>query len=244
MIHIYPDLKSLSQAAARLWTDRAQEAIQIHGRFVAAISGGSTPRRTYAILGQQAFRRAVDWSRVHIFWADERCVPPDDPRQNAGMARSLWLDKTAIPAAQVHSLDCQGDPARAARDYEQTLRAFFAPHPPQFDLVYLGLGADGHAASLFPGSPALRGRGRLALEVQAKNEDFQRVTLTPLALNRARCIVFLVAGTAKARILQRILSEPDAIPALPAQLIRPVSGEVHWLVDQKAADYLTSNLMA
>jgi 6-phosphogluconolactonase len=244
MIHIYPDLKSLSQAAARLWTDRAAEAIHIHGRFVAAISGGTTPQRTYAILGQQAYRRAVDWSRVHLFWADERCVPLGDPRHNASVARSLWLDKTAIPPDQVHALDCLGDPARAARDYEQTLREFFKPHPPQFDLVFLGLGADGHTASLFPGSPALRARGRLAMEVQAKDADFRRVTLTPLALNRARSIVFLVAGTAKARILQRILSEPDAIPALPAQLIRSVSGEVHWLVDQKAADYLTSNLMA
>ena len=156
MIQVYPDLESLSRAAADLLVMQAHLAVAARGRFSVALSGGATPRRTYELLAAPPLKDQAPWDRVHVFWGDERGVPRNDPRSNARMAREAWLDHVPIPKDQIHPLDCADDPATAARQYEAELRQFFAGGPPRLDLVLLGLGDDGHTASLFPGTRRLR----------------------------------------------------------------------------------------
>ena len=161
MIKVYPDLEALSQAAATLVVEQASQAVAARGRFCVALSGGGTPRRTYELLAAAPFKEQAPWHRMHIFWGDERCVPLDDPRSNARMAKEAWLDHVPIPASQIHPMYWAGAPAEAARQYEAHLRQFFAGRPPRLDLVLLGLGDNGHTASLFPGTPVLKETERL-----------------------------------------------------------------------------------
>jgi 6-phosphogluconolactonase len=235
MIHVYPDLESLSQAAATLLVERANLAVAARGRFSVALSGGTTPRRTYELLAAPPFKDQAPWHRMHIFWGDERCVPLDDPRSNALMAKEAWLDHVPIPPSQLHPLNCSQAPAEAARQYEAHLRQFFAGRPPRLDLVLLGLGDNGHTASLFPGTPVLKETERWAAEVYVAEQDFYRVTLTAPLINQAALVAFLVAGEAKAGVLWEILHGPRDPERLPAQLIQPHSGELLWLIDLKAA---------
>ncbi len=235
MIKVYPDLEALSRAAAALLVGQANLAVAARGRFSVALAGGSTPRRTYELLAEPSLADQASWDRVHVFWGDERCVPLADPRSNAGMAMAAWLDRASIPRAQIHPMDCAPDPAAAARDYEAHLREFFAGQPPRLDLVLLGLGSDGHTASLFPGSPALAEGDRWAAPVFAAEGGPHRVTLTAPLINQARLVAFLVSGPGKAAILAEILQGPRDPLRLPAQLIQPHAGELVWLVDQPAA---------
>jgi len=232
VIQIYPDLEALSRAAAALF---AQQAVQARGRFSVAISGGRTPERTYQLLAQPPVRDQVPWEKVHVFWGDERCVPPDDPRSNERMARRALLDHVPIPQKQIYPIHCAGDPQQAAERYEELLRAFFQGQPPGFDLVFLGLGENGHTASLFPGTPVLEGETPWAASVHLAEQDLDRVTLTAPLLNQAAVVAFLVAGTAKAQVLREVLEGPRDPRRLPAQLIRPTSGKLLWLVDGKAS---------
>ena len=165
MIEVYPDLESLSRAAAALLVKQANLAVAARGRFSVALSGGATPRRTYELLAAPPWVDQAPWDRVHVFWGDERCVPLDDPRSNARLAKEAWLDHVPIPADQIHPLDCADDPAAAAGQYEAQLREFFAGKPPILDLVLLGLGDNGHTASLFPGTTVLAERERWAAAV-------------------------------------------------------------------------------
>jgi 6-phosphogluconolactonase len=235
MIKVYPDLDSMSQAAASLLVEQANQAVAARGRFDVALSGGSTPRRTYELLAAQPFRDQAPWHRMHIFWGDERCVPLDDPRSNARMAKEAWLDHVPIPATQIHCIDCAQSPAEGARRYEAHLRQFFSGRPPRLDLVLLGLGDNGHTASLFPGTPVLRETERWVAEVYVAEQDMYRVTLTAPFINQAALVVFLVAGEAKAGVLREILYGPRDAERLPAQLIAPQAGELLWLTDLKAA---------
>lgn len=235
-LHIYPDLEALSRAAAHLFVEQASRALAAQGRFCAALSGGGTPKRTYELLAQTPWREQVDWAHTHVFWGDERCVPLADPRSNAGMANKAFLSGVFIPPGQVHPILCQASPSQAAAAYAALLREFFAGEPQTFDLVFLGLGEDGHTASLFPGDAACREQERWAAAVA--RPDLVRVTLTPAVFNRARTVAFLVAGRDKARILQAVLEGDYAPHRLPAQLIRPVNGELLWLADQAAAAVL------
>lgn len=232
MIAVYPDAAALAEGAATLVADLAVSAVAARGRFAVALSGGSTPRGAYEALARPPLRDRVPWGAVHVFWGDERCVPPDDPRSNARMARVALLDHVPTPGGQIHPIDGTLSPDEAAARYEAALRTAFGG-PPCFDLTLLGLGADGHTASLFPGSPAVEERGRWAVGVRG---DPDRVSLTLPTLNASKAVAFLVAGGAKVPALRRVLSQDGA---LPASLVRPTSGDVHWLVQQDAAGALT-----
>jgi 6-phosphogluconolactonase len=235
MIRVYADLEALSRAAATLVVGQANQAVAARGRFSVALAGGGTPRRTYELLAAPPLVDQGPWDRVHVFWGDERCVPPDDPRSNARMARQAWLDHVPIPAGQIHPMDCAGDPDAAARDYEAGLREFFAGAAPRLDLVLLGLGDNGHTASLFPGTPVLAEHERWAAAVYVAAGGLYRVTLTAPLINQAAQVVFLVAGRAKAEILRDVLQGPRDPARLPAQLIQPQNGELLWLADREAA---------
>ncbi len=235
MIRVCADLDALSYAAAELFATAARRAVAARGRFAVALAGGETPRHTYEILAASPFREELPWQQIHIFWGDERCVPSDDPRSNALMARRALLDHVPVPAAQIHAISCGDDPQRSAVDYEQLLRTFFVSSEPRFDLVFLGLGDDGHTASLFPGSDALAEKKLWTAVTSKSGEEFSRVTLTLPCLNRALQVVFLVVGATKARVLHAVLAEgPETLP-LPARLIKPTDGQLVWLVDGAAA---------
>jgi 6-phosphogluconolactonase len=245
VIRIYSSHESLSEAAAELFVARAEAAIKARGRFSVALSGGSTPRRTYEILARAPFRDRVAWSHVHVFWGDERCVPPDDPRGNALMAQGALLAHVPIPRARIHPIQCAESPESAARQYEAVLRSFFAGGPPRLDLILLGLGEDGHTASLFPHTSVLREKERWAAEVYIAEQALYRVTLTPTIINQAACVAFLVSGAAKAHVLEEVLEGPRDPVRLPAQFVQPElhGGDVHWLVDNEAASCLNNSAL-
>ncbi len=232
MIRICDDAEQLSRSAAELFVEQAQQAVAARGRFCVALAGGSTPERCYQLLAKPPLRELVPWAKTHVFWGDERCVPDSDPRSNARMAHAALLDQVPLPAAQIHLMACAENPAAAAQTYAALLQDFFPRSEPRFDLVLLGLGEDGHTASLFPETPALREKVRLVVPVQKPGEDFARLTLSAPAINSARLVVFLVSGKNKAAILSEILEGPSG--RFPAQLITPVQGELLWLVDRAA----------
>jgi 6-phosphogluconolactonase len=238
MITIYPDREALSRAAAGLFAEVAERAIADHGRCAVLLAGGETPRRTYELLAEEPLRSRVPWGDLHVFWGDERCVPPDDPRNNARMVYEALLGRVPLPAGQIHPIPGAHDPRQAADGYEALLHSFFAGHAPRFDLVFLGLGDDGHTASLFPGSPALDERERWTAVTRRTGEEIDRITLTPQLINRADLVLFLVAGEEKAAILHELLEEAADPHRRPARLIRPESGELFWLVDRPAARLL------
>jgi 6-phosphogluconolactonase len=238
IIQTYPDLEALSRAAAGLFVRQAKDAVQQRGRFGVALSGGTTPRRTYALLAQSPFREQVPWERTHVFWGDERCVAPDDPRSNARLAREALLDRVPVPPRQVHPISCRTSPETAAREYAAVLREYFGAGPASFDLILLGLGENGHTASLFPGDAALDERVRWTAPVLVADPDLHRVTLTASLLNQAAMVAFLVAGAAKAGMLREVLQGPRDPRRLPAHLINPEKGELYWLVDREAAAQL------
>jgi 6-phosphogluconolactonase len=238
IIQTYPDLESLSRAAAALFARQVEHGVKVRGRCSVALSGGQTPRRTYEILAQPPFREQVDWNRTHVFWGDERCVPPDDPRSNYRLARKALLDQVPLPRSQIHPLSCKPSPAAGARQYETVLREFGAGTSPGLDLIFLGLGEDGHTASLFPYDRALEERERWSTAVYVPTQGLHRVSFTPAFINQAAVVVFLVAGAAKAEALREVLHGPREPRRLPAQLINPESGELYWLVDRAAAGQL------
>jgi 6-phosphogluconolactonase len=242
LIRIFDDLEALSRGAAELLVNIARQAVAARGRFSAALSGGATPQRTYELLATAPYREQVDWARAHIFWGDERCVAEDDPRSNARLVREALLRQVPVPAGQVHPMDCRPSPGEGARRYEALLREFFAlsaPGSPCFDLILLGLGENGHTASLFPGTPALIESERWVAEVYVAQQELHRLTLTAALINGAAAVVFLVAGAAKAAVVQEVIQGPRDPGRLPAQLINPQPGALHWLLDRAAAGALS-----
>jgi 6-phosphogluconolactonase len=239
MIWLYDDYAALGDAAAGIFVQQARQAAQIKGWFSVALAGGHTPHRTYQLLAQPRHSDRTPWGQIHIFWGDERCVPADDVRSNARMARQAMLDQVPIPLAQIHPIPCSRSPKVAAEQYEGVLQAFFGDQPPRFDLVLLGLGEDGHTASLFPGTRVLEEQERWTAAVHVEEQDTDRVTLTAPLINQAAVVVFLVSGTGKAAVLREVLEGPVDPNRLPAQLIQPAGGELHWLLDREAASLLT-----
>jgi 6-phosphogluconolactonase len=235
MIQVFDDFDRLSQAAAELFADRARRAVEARGRFCVALAGGSTPRRSYQLLARSPLREQVPWPQVHVFWGDERCVAGEDPRSNARMAREMLLDHVPLPPEQIHPMACAAEPLGAALGYQQLLWEFFFPGEPCFDLVLLGLGQDGHTASLFPGTGAVEEKMRWVAMVQRGDEDFARLTLTLPLINQAALVVFLVCGNEKAAILAEVLEKPARKGLLPAQRISPRHGQLLWLADRAAA---------
>jgi len=230
---IYPDVAALAGAAAERFVAASTEAIRVRGRFLVALSGGSTPRATYALLATGPFAGRVDWTRVHVLWGDERCVPPDHPESNYRMAREVLLDKVPLPSENVHRIRGECPLEEAATAYQAELEALLGSKG-RIDLVFLGMGADGHVASLFPDEPALEEQERLVVAVASKGARLARVTLALPAINAARQVVFLVAGRAKTVPLAHVFaSEP-----LPAGRVHPLQGQLVWLVDREAAQGL------
>jgi 6-phosphogluconolactonase len=240
-IQRHADAFSLARAAAEQWIVLAQAGMADHGQFRVALSGGSTPRTLYSLLATEEFAARLDWSHVHVFWGDERCVPPDHPESNYRMAREALLDHVPIPPSNIHPIPCDQEPGQAAAAYDRTLRAFFGSQtthhsapPPCFDLVLLGMGDDGHTASLFPGSAALGEQTRWVVAQYVSKLSAWRVTLTPVVINAAAQVTFLVSGAGKAETLRQVLTGPYQPGVLPAQIIRPIRGHLVWLVDAAA----------
>jgi 6-phosphogluconolactonase len=239
---VYRDLEELSSKAAAEFVRLANERSATAGRFAVALSGGSTPRALYSLLAGDEFQSQVPWNRVHFFWGDERCVPPEHPDSNYRMAFETLLSKAPVPEKNIHRIEAECAPEIAAARYEKAIRDFFSLADsawPAFDLVILGLGDDGHTASLFPGSEALNERHRLVVAAYNEKLKSHRVTLTLPVLNRAANIFFLVAGASKTAILRDVLQR-ESSKNLPAQQIDPPNGRLIWFVDQAAAASLQS----
>jgi 6-phosphogluconolactonase len=235
-VHVYGSLEELSAAAAREFAAKAGEAIEERGRSVVVLAGGSTPKAMYGVLARDYADR-IDWSRVHVFFSDERTVPPDHEDSNYKMAREVLLDH--VPVGSVNRIRGELPPDEAAKAYEEELRTFFRTEDvPRLDLILLGVGRDGHTASLFPETSALEVHDRWVIANPVLKLDTIRITLTVPVINAARAVVFLVAGEDKAEAVKEIL-EGDADPrAYPATLIQPPGGP-QWLLDQSAASLLS-----
>jgi 6-phosphogluconolactonase len=238
-IRVLPDPATLADIAARQIVERAQAAIDARGAFSVALSGGSTPRDLHRRLASPPLVDQVDWARVHVFFGDERCVPPDDPQSNYRMADETLLSRVPIPPAQVHRMRGELPPDEAAAEYERQLKAFFEDDPPCLDVILLGMGDNGHTASLFPGLSAVHEQRRWVVAEYVAEVGMWRITLTPVVLNFGREVVFLVAGDGKASMLQQVLEGPYAPDERPSQIVRPSPGEVIWLVDGAAAAKLS-----
>ena len=226
----------LSEAAAKFIVQLARESISERGRFAIALSGGNTPGKLYALLSTPAFKQQMDWEKTFVFWGDERCVPMNDERNNAFMAKLLLLNNIDIPAANIYPVQVNLPPAEAAEAYEQTLKTFFGKQPTAFDLILLGLGDNGHTASLFPGTTVLHEQKRLVKEVYVVEQQMFRITMTAPFINLANNIVFLVTGKEKAGVLKTVLNGPFEPDKYPAQLIKPVNGNLYWFADKTAAN--------
>jgi 6-phosphogluconolactonase len=248
-VRVLADAHAVQRAAAEELAARIERAVEARGVAFVALSGGSTPRGLHTLLADPAepFRARVPWARVHVFWGDERTVPPDHRDSNYRMAHDTLLRHVPIPPAHVHRIRGEDpDPARAAEGYARELREVFAAGDrveaewPRFDLVLLGMGADGHTASLFPGTAAVHEATRLVVAAWVAKLDAYRITLTPPVLNGADAVLFLVAGGDKAETLAAVLEGPLRPDAYPSQVIRPATGALLWLVDRAAAARLAS----
>jgi 6-phosphogluconolactonase len=235
---VFPDPDALARAAAEDFHRRAGQAVAARGRFTVALSGGRTPRRLYALLADEPYRTAVPWGRTHLFWGDERHVPPDDPQSNYRMVQVALLSRIAIPEANVHRVLAElPDAAEAAGRYEVELRESFGTpfgQIPRFDLTYLGLGPEGHTASLFPGTTALETRDRLVAANWVDKLEAFRITMTFPVFAEARAVLFLVESGEKADVLS-LVRNPETAAEYPAGRIEPRNGELLWFADRAAA---------
>jgi len=242
-IRVLTTPQELFEAAAEEVVHAAKEAVAQRGRFTIALPGGSTPKNLFNLLATNA-RTVLPWDRTFFFWGDERHVPPADPDSNYRMAEETMLSKIPVAAGNVFRIPAENpDAAAAAEAYEQSLRKFFQLGPgdvPIFDLILLGMGPDGHTASLFPGSAGLQEKTRLVIANWVDKLKTSRLTLTLPVLNAARCVTFLVSGTDKAAMLKTVLEEDAPAEQYPSKLIRPNNGKLIWLVDRAAASALAT----
>lgn len=243
-IAIFESLHQLTLAAAERFISESKSAALERGRFTVALAGGNTPRSLYTLLASGGYRSRVEWSKVHFFWSDERSVPPIHKDSNFRMARETLLSQVNPPAANIHRIPAEKTIAsEAAKAYAEELKSFFGLREgewPRFDLVLLGMGPDGHTASLFPGTMVLHERELLVAAPWVDKFKGYRITLTLPALNHAAHIIFFVAGPEKAAALQQVLEGAFQPDTYPAQLIHPADGTVTWMVDQTAAALLST----
>jgi 6-phosphogluconolactonase len=242
--YVEPDPAALARRAAQYFLEMAREAVEARGRARIAISGGSTPKTTFALLADsnEPWRTHMPWENLDLYWVDERCVPPDHPDSNYRMTREAMLDHVPLKPEQIHRIEGELEPEAAAARYESELRNGFrleGAESPRFDLVALGMGPDGHTASLFPHTEAIHELGRLAVANHVpQQKDSWRVTLTWPVINHASSVFFLIAGADKAEILNEVLTGPPDVERLPSQLIWPASGILTLILDKAAAALL------
>jgi 6-phosphogluconolactonase len=234
-IIICRDIAELSRQSAERFSQLVNQSVQGSGRFTVALSGGSTPKHLYSLLGSPDYKERIPWNNVHLFWGDERCVPPDHPESNFGMVRESLLSKIKIPAENIHRMAGEREPQAAAAEYEKHLQEFFGLESgalPRFDLILLGIGEDGHTASLFPGSDALNETRRLVIAPFVEKLNSYRLTLTLPVLNSGAEVWFLVTGASKADAVKKVLR---GSADLPAAKVQPVNGRLVWFITQDAA---------
>lgn len=242
-IIVTPGIESLSTDGAELFQSTAVASVARTGIFTVAVSGGSSPRPMNRLLAEEPYRSGIPWQHTHLFWADERLVPLTDPASNFGNAEGDFLKQLAIPDGNIHPMSSQKSPAAAADEYERELRRHFsriASADPVFDLILLGVGEDGHTASIFPGDHSAVETTRWVTAVKGGSPKVERLTLTLMVLNQARCIAYLVSGSKKASVVRSLLT--DAAGQLPPQMIAPQRGKIIWLLDEAAAALLPQDL--
>lgn len=237
-IQVFLDTSAQTKAAIDLFITSARSAIEERGVFSVALSGGSTPMKLYAGLAESDGQEGVDWANIHLFFGDERHVPPDHPDSNFLMVQNTLLDKVSIPADNVHRVKAEMEPRMAAFNYEDELRAFFNEEWPRFDLVLLGMGNDGHTASLFPNTAGLNEEQRWFIANPIPSQGGWRLTLTKHAINAAHKVVVLVSGSSKAEMVSEVQTGNYDPTHKPIQLISPTAGELIWLLDRAAASRL------
>ncbi|WP_165836382.1 6-phosphogluconolactonase [Taibaiella soli] len=241
-IKVFPTLDALDEATAALIITIAKSAVADKGRFTISLSGGQTPQRLYKLLAGPEYSMQMVWDKTFVFWGDERCVPPDDEQNNAHMARTALLDHITIPAANIYPVPVELSPEPAAHKYERQIKDFFLGQPPAFDLILLGLGENGHTASLFPGTDALGESDRLIKDVYVTEQKMYRITMTAKLINEADNIIFLAAGSNKAAILSKVIVGPYQPDTYPAQYIQPKHGMLYWYLDKQAAALLPQDI--
>jgi 6-phosphogluconolactonase len=240
-VRIYPTRGAAARALATQFTDLAEKATTARQRFTVALTGGQTPREAYRLIATDEFARQIAWSQTYVFWMDERAVPLEHPDNNAFVAKDALLNHVPLPITQIFRIQSQRPPEQAADDYEAALKKFFTGrlgmNIPRFDLIILGIGEDGHIASLYPGTPALAETERWAVANPVPQLDMWRITLTFPVISAAATVIFYVLGEHKASIVKRVLTPPpDESQALPAQRVR--AANIHWILDKAAASQL------
>jgi 6-phosphogluconolactonase len=234
-LHLYKNAEELSNAAAKWIAEYIQLVLSKNNRFTIALSGGSTPQKLHTILAGLPFREQIDWTRLHIFWGDERAVPITDDRNNAKMAYDTLLNHVPVPALQVHIMRTDIEPEAAALEYETILHSYFDQSETTFDLVLLGMGDDGHTLSLFPGTEIVHEKTAWAKAFFLPSQNMYRISLTAPIVNKSAAVAFLAAGKSKAKVLEQVLEGAIQPDLYPSQLIKPGKGELHWFVDEAAA---------
>ncbi len=237
---VWPTAEEMALASARLFAEKVELAVARRGIARVALSGGSTPQATFKLLADpaQPFAKTIPWDKLQLFWVDERCVGPESPESNYGVCRELLLSKVPIPEANVFRMEGELDPEVAASRYESTLRNVMkleGAESPAFDLLTLGMGPDGHTASLFPHTEGLNEMGRLVIANHVPQKDVWRISLTWMVINQASEVIFEVEGESKTDVLAEVLTGPRDPDRLPSQLIRPANGKLLFLLDEAAA---------
>ena len=235
---VFPTAAATAEAAAKLFADKAKDAVASRGRARIAISGGSTPKNMFKLLAAEPFVSEVPWARIDLFWVDERCVPPTDADSNYKMTNEALLSHVPLPSEQIHRMEGELDPEVAASRYEAQIRTAFrleGAETPTFDLILLGMGDDGHTASLFPHTEGLDELSRIVIANHVPQKDTWRITLTWPVINQGRQVAFLIEGAAKTDVLVDVLTGPYQPETYPSQVIRPASGKLLLLLDTAAA---------
>ena len=237
-LNIFDSKEKLSEEMASWMCDLINSTLQEQEFFTLALSGGETPQMLYKKLASEEYKEKINWKRVHIFWGDERVIPFEDDRNNAKMAFKNLINQITIPPAQVHKMRVDIEPLFAAKDYENVLQTYFRNTEKSFDLILLGVGDDGHTLSLFPGSLVVDEKQHWVNAVYNEKQKMYRITLMPSIVNKASHIAFMVTGENKSEILYRVIEGQYEPNVLPAQLIKPENGELHWFLDKVAAEKL------
>ena len=241
-IYVFQNGNDLAHAAANLLVEISEQAIKTRGRFVISLSGGSTPENLFKILAKPPYGDQIQWDKTFVFWGDERFVPSDNNQNNASKAKTLLLNHIPIPSININPIPVDIEPENSAKKYESIIKEFFGKATPRFDLIFLGLGENGHTASLFPESNVIFENTKLVKEVYVEEQNMFRITMTPLLINKSHHIIFLVEGENKAEILNAVLTGPKQPDKIPAQIIHLEDGNLYWFVDKKAASFLPADI--